>query len=612
MDTGRAMEAAKKELHSRPGMQAPVTEATISSLDSASGESLNAVSKYKQARGRRPPPVESELCNGCGQTEHPEGRRASCPAFKSACSNCGKIGHYHTVCRQPKSGNPGLNKKRPHQTNSLSLSGPRQVGAVRIRPSMMALNYSDPAPTLTVHVQALNGQAKVEVLPDSGADISAAGVDFLAHFNESVLNLLPSDVKPRAVNENVLSPIGSLKAVIRVGNRSVEDHFHIYRAVSGALLSWRTAQKLGILPPEYPEPLPSKAELPVVSSVQMIHPPCSPNVGHTPPASKEDMLKEFPTVFDGQIRTMPGEEFKIVTTGDAKPFCVSTPRTIPYAHMGPTKEELELLESQGIISKQTEPTDWCAPIVVARKKNSDRIRLCVDFSPLNRFVKRERFQSTPPAIAVADIAERKAKYFTVLDALKGYHQCPLDKDSQLLTTFITPFGRYKFMRAPFGLSSISEHYDRRMYEAFQDLPDFRRIVDDVLIFDEDLDSHIAHVRQFLQRCKERGISLGHDKFQYCQTEVEFAGFHLSQNGYRISEDVTKAIGSFPTPSSRTDLRSFFGLVNQLASSSDSVSIALAPLRPLLSTKNDFLWDTTHVVESHSKGEGARGTAISIL
>ena len=56
---------------------------------------------------------------------------------------------------------------------------------------MMALNYNDPAPTLTVHVQALNGQANVEVLPDSGADISAAGVDFLAHFNESVLYLLP-------------------------------------------------------------------------------------------------------------------------------------------------------------------------------------------------------------------------------------------------------------------------------------------------------------------------------------------------------------------------------------------------------------------------------------
>ena len=102
--------------------------------------------------------------------------------------------------------------------------------------------------------------------------------------------------------------------------------------------------------------------------------------------------------------------------------------------------------------------------MVARKKNSACIWLCVDFS---RFVKRERFQSTPPAIVVADIAGPKAKYFTILDALKGYHQCRLEKDSQLLTTFVMPFGRYKFMCAPFGLSSISEHYDRRIYEAFQ-------------------------------------------------------------------------------------------------------------------------------------------------
>lgn len=413
----------------------------------------------------------------------------------------------------------------------------------------MSLNHADPAPTLTVHIQALNGQATIEVLPDSGADISAAGTDFLSHFNEHVPNLLPSDVKPRAVNGNLLSPIGSLKAVVSVGNRSVEDHFHIYRSVSGALLSWKTARTLGILPPKYPEPLPELPESSVISSIHSTHRSRSQTPDHIPPASKEELVKEFPTVFDGHIRTMPGEIFKIVLTEDAKPFCISTPRTIPYAYLGPTKDELELLESQGIISKQTESTDWCAPIVVARKKNSECIRLCLDLSHLNRFVKRERFQSTPPAVAVADIAGSKAKYFTVFDAFKGYHQCPLDIGSQLLTTFITPLGRYKFLRAPFGLSSISEHYDRRMYEAFQGLTDFRCIVDDVLIYDEDPARHVDRVRQFLQWCEERGISLNCDKFQFCQRDIEFAGFHLSHDGYRISDDITQAISSFPTPSS---------------------------------------------------------------
>ena len=99
------------------------------------------------------------------------------------------------------------------------------------------------------------------------------------------------------------------------------------------------------------------------------------------------------------------------------------------------------------------------------------------------------------------------------------------QQSQLLTLKLNTSQSLMPLRVT--INAISEHYDRRMYEAFQGLQDFRRVVDDVIIFDEDLASHISHVRQFLQRCEERGISLGADKFQFCQTKVEFAGFRLS-------------------------------------------------------------------------------------
>ena len=69
---------------------------------------------------------------------------------------------------------------------------------------------------------------------------------------------------------------------------------------------------------------------------------------------------------------------------------------------------------------------------------------------------------------------------------------------------MTPFGRYKFLRALFGICSISEHYNRRMNEAFTGLCNYRRIVDDVIIFDRDRSTHLAHVRQFLQRCADKG------------------------------------------------------------------------------------------------------------
>ena len=206
--------------------------------------------------------------------------------------------------------------------------------------------------------------------------------------------------------------------------------------------------------------------------------------------------------------------------------------------------------------------------------------MCVDLSRLNRYVKRERYQSPTPAEAVADIAAENAKVFTKLDALKGYHQCPLDEESQKLTTFIKPFGRFKYLRAPFGISFIAEHYNRRMDEAFDD---------DAVIYDSNERDHTDHVRQFLQRCMEKKITLNTDKWRFAQASVGFAGFTLSADGYRVDQSITEAISSFPTPASRTDLRSFFGLANQLSASTATVAELLAPLRPLLSTKNDFTW-----------------------
>jgi len=219
--------------------------------------------------------------------------------------------------------------------------------------------------------------------------------------------------------------------------------------------------------------------------------------------------------------------------------------------------------------------------------------MCVDLSRLNHYVKRERYQSPTPAEAVADISANKAKYFTVIDTAKGYYQCPLDEESQLYTTFITPFGRFMYLRAPYSLSSITEHYNRRMAEAFEGLLAFRRVVDDIVIYDKDKESHITHVKQILQRCQDRQISLDHDKCTFCQTTITFAGFKLSPEGYCIDSSVTDAVCSFPVPSGRSELRSFFGLVNQLSSCTDTIAALLGPLRPLLSTKNEFLWSPEH-------------------
>ena len=325
----------------------------------------------------------------------------------------------------------------------------------------------------------------------------------------------PISAQYQAVNSSILRPVGKIPNVAFCANdRIVHDDVHIYNSVTGALISWVTAQQLGILLECYPKPVAQ------VNTTQTY-------ICNDPLPTADQITSEFPLVFDGQVRTMPGEKFHISLTENAHPFCVTTPRTIPFAYRDKLKKEIDLLIDQEIIAPVTEPTDWCAPIVVAPKKDTDRIHMCVDLFHLNRFVRQERYPSVTPAEAVANIKQSQAKYFTVFDALKGYHQCPLDEESQKLNTFITPFGRFKYLRAPYGISSISEHYNRRMDEAFTGIQDSRKIVDDVVVFDRDARKHVEHVREILHCCEEKGISLNRDKFRFCQSQAHFAGLTLT-------------------------------------------------------------------------------------
>ena len=554
--TCRAREAAKKQ---RAEMVSPPGEvAAIQTMPRRA-----APNSMRQT-------MPTTTCPGCGGSPH-QGGRQHCPARGVTCYGCQKVGHFHRVCRSQRQ-RPG---PPPPQTNSDgTIPGSRVVSTVplmasaKLHPSLHFL----PAPTIPVHMTSLNGAATVRVLPDSGADICVAGRTLLEQLNEHPDNIPSSSVTPRAVNGTSMHPIGKLPVTVSLGTQVHTAEFHIYPEVSGTLLSWEAAKELRILPPHYPDP-PKPPTLRLAASE----------------VTSQDVRTDFPTVFDGLIKTMGGEKFHIALTDDAQPFCVKAPRTIPFAYRDKLKAELELLQEQGIITPVTEPTEWCAPIVVAPKKGSDKIRMCVDLSRLNRFVKRERYQSTTPAQAVADIAAQNARVFTKLDALKGYHQCPLDEESQILTTFITPLGRFKFLRAPYGISSISEHYNRRMDEAFAGLSGYRRVVDDVVIYDSDATQHTTHVREFLQRCAECKITLNNDKWEFAKPQVTFAGFMLSENGYRVDTSITQAIANFPTPATRTDLRAFVGLANQLSASTATLANLLAPLRPLLSTKNEFTW-----------------------
>ena len=114
-------------------------------------------------------------------------------------------------------------------------------------------------------------------------------------------------------------------------------------------------------------------------------------------------------------------------------------RTIPAALCDRVKEELDDMEKRGVVRKVEEPTDWVNSMAIVEKPNGT-LRICLDPKHLNKAIKREHFQL--PTIENITTRMANAKWFTKLDANKGYWQIPLDEESQLLTSFNTPFGRY--------------------------------------------------------------------------------------------------------------------------------------------------------------------------
>jgi len=87
--------------------------------------------------------------------------------------------------------------------------------------------------------------------------------------------------------------------------------------------------------------------------------------------------------------------------------------------------------------------------------------------------------------------------------------------------FITPFGCFKYRQAPYELSSIAEHDNHWMAEAFEGLSGFCRIVDNIVIYDKDKAIHMEHVRQFLQHCQDMKIALNKEKCKFLPDKSHF-------------------------------------------------------------------------------------------
>ena len=149
----------------------------------------------------------------------------------------------------------------------------------------------------------------------------------------------------------------------------------------------------------------------------------------------ENIVSLYPSLFRG-LGTF-AQEYKIQLKANAQPFALNTPRNIALALRPKVHAELERMERLGVIIRVSEPTSWCAAMVMV-PKSSGAVRICVDMKPLNEHVLREVHPMPKVDTTLAQLTG--ATMFSKLNANSGFWQIPLAKESRLLTTFITPYG----------------------------------------------------------------------------------------------------------------------------------------------------------------------------
>jgi hypothetical protein len=258
----------------------------------------------------------------------------------------------------------------------------------------------------------------------------------------------------------------------------------------------------------------------------------------------------------------------------------------------PLRVELDQLVQQGIIAKVDRPTDWVNSIVCATKANGT-IRLCLDPKDLNKAIKRPHHY-TP---TLDDILPKLtgARYLSIVDARSGYWNIKLDEDSSYVTTFNTPFGRFRFLRLPFGVVCAQDIFQKKVDETFGDLPGVTGIADDIVIvgYKEDGSDHDANLCAVLERARSTGLRFNPNKLIVKRRQIPFFGHLIGANGLEPDPAKVEAIHNMTPPNNLKELQTFLGLANYLNRFTPHLSSISAPLRDLCKQEAVFLWGPEH-------------------
>ena len=401
---------------------------------------------------------------------------------------------------------------------------------------------------------------------DSGSEANCLRMeDFVRIQNRPDLKKTRAILK--AYNGKRVFPKGEVYLDIQIGGKITSAKFLVIDDAPSSPFSGKTFEELELLS--------IKRQL-LVNSVSDVK-------GST----KDSILREPNDVFTGLGYI---GNYKTELTEGAVPK-QDAPRTVPIALRDDLKKKLHEMEQKGHIANVDELTDWVSSAVYVKKRNG-QLRVCLDPRELNKHVKIPKL-CLP---TIDDVTSRlvKAQVFAVLDAKDGFLQVKLNEDSSKLTTLHTSFGRYKWLRMPFGICSAPEEFQRHVNEIIEGLEGVAAIADGLLVtgagntHDEALADHDRNLIALLQRFSERNFKLNKDKFVFKQQKLKYCGHILTSEGILPDPTKVEAITQMPRPRSKTEVRRLLGMINYLGKFLPQLSDVSEPLRNLTKEQNQFI------------------------
>ena len=282
----------------------------------------------------------------------------------------------------------------------------------------------------------------------------------------------------------------------------------------------------------------------------------------------EKLVREFSEVFSNPAQTIGKTslmEFEVKLKPGSVPVKGKT-RPMNPSQVEDLQQQLdEWLREGVIVEADASSSQWASPIVPVLKKalpgQAPKTRYCIDYRQLNSCTIPDSFPLPNLEQNIESLAG--SSIFSTLDSASAYNSIPVAKKSRPYLTFICALGTFMPMRMPFGAINSASCYSRFVQKALKNL-DPRYVLsylDDVITHAKDWKSHLQHLRATLQAHREAGLRLRAKKTNLFEKEVDYLGYHISENGISMVPKYRERVVNWPVPTSTKALSSFLGFTN---------------------------------------------------